>query len=746
MPPLPGLKTRPRILPRTLFAWPDCGILAFQGIIDPNGVMSHLRPIIPIVVGLCLAGLCCVAAASAADNTSPRWLQQSIARSEQALVQRHGEAQRPRIERGLGQVGPFWRDSDGDASAFEAFVQANFAGDPATLDALFSRFQRRLEVLDGSMVELTYEFKLHTDLDRGPILPFDEVFSAYDPSAHVNDDLFNNRLAFVVLLNFPLTTLEQRLADGEKWSRRQWAEVRLAQRFSRRIPADVLLAASEAQSRAEIYINEYNIWMHHLLDGAGQRLFPAGMKLITHWNLRDEIKAQYSAGASALPRQRMIQRVMERIIDQSIPQVVINNPGVDWNPATNQVEKSAVDDSGFGFRVSGIGKSEFPKPDTRNPIPDAEPDTRYARLLAVFQAQRRIDPYSPNEPTLIARRFEGDRQMSEKRVRAMLEQVLTAPQFAQTAALIARRLDRPLEPFDIWYDGFRPRGSYTEAQLDEIVRKRYPTAEAFQADLPNILQKLDFSAQQAQFLQQNIQVQPSRGTGHAMGGAMRGQKARLRTRVEKDGMNYKGFNIAMHEMGHNIEQTFSLNRVDYTLLAGVPNNAFTEALAMASQGHDLEVLGLSNPDAKSQALMALSDYWQTAEIAGVALVDMAVWHWMYDHPDATPAQLKAATLVIAKETWNRYFAPAFGQKDVTLLAVYSHMIRDVLYLPDYPIGHLIQCQVERKLRKISGFGAEFERMARFGNLTPDLWMKNATGTPVGAEAMLEAAEEALKAL
>jgi len=65
---------------------------------------------------------------------------------------------------------------------------------------------------------------------------------------------------------------------------------------------------------------------------------------------------------------------------------------------------------------------------------------------------------------------------------------------------------------------------------------------------------------------------------------MRSEKAHLRTRVEKMGMNYKGYNIAVHEMGHNVEQTFSLNDNDYTLLQGVPNTAFTEALAFVFQG------------------------------------------------------------------------------------------------------------------------------------------------------------------
>ena len=179
----------------------------------------------------------------------------------------------------------------------------------------------------------------------------------------------------------------------------------------------------------------------------------------------------------------------------------------------------------------------------------------------------------------------------------MLEQVVTSPQVAQIAKLIESRLGRPLEPFDVWYNGFRPGSKYTEAQLDEIVAKRYPTADAYKRDIPNLLMKLGFSSERAQYVANNIIVDPARGSGHAMGAEMRTEKAHLRTRVEKTGMNYKGFNIAVHEMGHNVEQTFSLNDVDHTLLAGVPNTAFTEALAFVFQGHDLELIGLQSPDA-----------------------------------------------------------------------------------------------------------------------------------------------------
>jgi hypothetical protein len=42
----------------------------------------------------------------------------------------------------------------------------------------------------------------------------------------------------------------------------------------------------------------------------------------------------------------MIQRVMEHIVEQTIPAVVINNPEVDWNPFANVVTAAAVDRDG----------------------------------------------------------------------------------------------------------------------------------------------------------------------------------------------------------------------------------------------------------------------------------------------------------------------------------------------------------------------------------------------------------------
>ena len=658
------------------------------------------------------------------------WIKESQQKLEKVLLEKYGEAQRARIQTGLSQIAEFWRTEDGDANSFEEFATANFAGNQKDIDELFNRYQYLLEQLDGHMNEITMEFRRQADLDIGPLLPVDDMFGGYDPSAHINDDFFSNKIAFTVLLNFPLTTLDQRLTEGEKWTPRQWAEARLAQRFSKRIPADANLAIAKATADADAYIAQYNIWMHHIINDKGVRLFPPKMRLLSHWNLRDEIKANYGNDKDGLEKQKTIQKIMERIVTQTIPAVVVNNPAVDWNPYTNEVTPAAVNDAGV----------EVPK-SVKN---DAEPNTRYAMWLNTFLASKKIDEYSPTAPTHIARRFDENREIPEPRVQKMLTDILSSPLIGNIAKIIESRLGRPLEPFDVYYKGFRAKSQYSEPELDKIVAKKYPTADAYKSDMPNMLVKLGFTKERAEYLASNILVEPARGSGHAAGPYMRTAKARLRTRVEKDGMNYKGYNIAVHEMGHNVEQVFSLMKNEYSLLQGVPNTAFTEALAFVFQGHDLDLLGLSLPDKQSEALHAIQTLWDAYEISGVALVDMETWHWMYDHPDATPAQLKEAVVNISKDVWNKYYAPVFKIQDVVILGVYSHLIHSLLYIPDYPIGYMISFQVEGQMKKAGNIGSEFERMTTVGSIAPDLWMKKATGLPVGPAALLQAAKEALE--
>ena len=164
----------------------------------PHRSLIGILPFILPLLAVSLAG---------AQTASPSWMKGSIAKLETELIDKYGEGQRARLQRGMRQVKKFWRQEDGGADVFEEFVRLNFAGDQATIDEMFNRFELLLEQLDGHMNEIKIEFQRHTDLDLGRILPFDQIFAGYDPKAHIIDDFFKNKLAFTVLLNFPMTTL-----------------------------------------------------------------------------------------------------------------------------------------------------------------------------------------------------------------------------------------------------------------------------------------------------------------------------------------------------------------------------------------------------------------------------------------------------------------------------------------------------------------------------------------------------------
>jgi len=668
-----------------------------------------------------------------------------IAPARTALMQKH-PGEKARVERGLAQVQALWRSDDGDAAALKDFAVAHFVvGDD--VERLFRRLKRALEQVDGHLLEIGRELRAPVELDVPaftPAAPVDDLLAGWDAGAHVLDDLFTQKIAFVALLNFPRSTLDERLV--RPMSRRDWAVARLTGRFSRRVPADVTAGIARSSAAADRYIAGYNLWMHHILGPGGERAFPKDKRLISHWNLRDELKAQYAQGADGTARQRTIVKLMERIVEQRIPMSVVDAPWVDYDPFTNRVT-SAPPETREKAAPSTAPPSSSPEIDA--------PTNRYQQLLAQFHAARAADPYSPTEKTAIDRAFNVGREIPEARVERLFLDVLESPLVPKVAREIERRLGRTLEPQDLWYDGFKARAALDEATLDALTRQKYPDAAAFQRDLPRILKGLGFTDATAAFLADHIVVDPARGAGHAMQAARRGDKPHLRTRIEPGGMDYKGYNIAIHELGHNVEQVFSLYRVDSTLLAGVPNNAFTEAIAFVFQARDLELLGVSSATAKHAAAKheaVLADFWATWEIAGVALVDVAVWHWLYAHPQATPAELRDATVRIAGDIWKKHYAPILGGVDdkwqaTPLLAIYSHMVAYPLYLADYPLGHLIALQIEEQIHKATTqgqtLGAEIERMCVVGAIAPDAWMQQAAGAPVSAQPLLRATEKAL---
>ena len=621
-----------------------------------------------------------------------------------------------RMQRGIDQCAALWRAEDGTQADFEAFVKQWLATTPQAREALLEKISRALEIFRTQQNQLTIELGRPTVLAEGEPGEIDYLLTSYDAYAHFSDDLFANKVAFITILNFPHYTLEEKNALGPSWDRLEWAYARLGDVFTERIPAQVSQALTDARSAAEAYVDKYNIEMGHLLTPEGMRIFPADMSLLSHWNLRDELKSNYADVPYANAKQEMIYKVMERIVTQEIPAGVVNNPAYDWMPYDNTVFQD-------GKEVS---------------LP-SEGDVRYGHILSQFHAYQELDRWCPSMPTAIARNFEGSIEMSDKEVEDLFIRFISAPQVAQVGALIRERLGRELRPYDIWYDGFKSRSTIPEDKLTAETRRRYPDAEAFHRDMPRMLRNLGFGAAEAGFLADHIVVEGARGSGHAWECMGRTEPARLRTRIGAAGMDYKGYNIAVHEFGHNVEQVTDLYHIDYYPLAGVPNSATTEAMAFLFQARDLQLLGYGRQKMDDNATLDI--FWGMYEIMGVSLVDMYTWRWLYAHPDATAAGLRDAVLSIAREVWNKYYEPVLGTHDSPLLAIYSHMLDYPMYLPNYPIGHIIHYQLEEHLAQCgsdAAFATELQRIYKQGRLTPQCWMQGAVGAPISVEPILSA--------
>jgi len=636
------------------------------------------------------------------------------------VVAEQPAADRQLLEKGVRHAASLWREEDGTAREFTDFISVNYISDPAKRRAVFSKISNYMESLAGNMNEITLDLKKILDEAAGEIDEVDRMFGNYSVGSHLQSDFYENKIAFVVALNFPYYTLAEKDELGGGWSREQWAMARLGDQFVSRVPAELEQAANTALGNAEMYIADYNIYMGKLRTDDGRQLFPADMVLLSHWNLRDEIKSNYADRENGNEKQEMVYKVMERIIRQEIPGVVINSPDYEWAPFTN--------------KVTGDGAAAEPK---------AEPDTRYSHVISIFNAWKAIDPYNPGMNTAILRSFSGGMEISEEDAEALFNEYLSSPQLKQLAGIIRDRLGRDLRPYDIWYDGFKSRSSIPESMLTAKTSALYPDPAAFRAGMPALLVKLGWSPERAKYLADKIVVDPARGSGHAWGAAMKGSVSHLRTRVSDKGMDYKGYNIAVHEFGHNVEQTISLYDVDFYTLSGVPNTAFTEATAFLFQDRDLMLLGINDENPEKEKLQTLDAAWSLMEIMGVSLVEMGVWNWLYENPEATPAQLRDKTVAIATEVWNKYFAPVLGVSDSPLLAIYSHMINTPLYLPNYAYGQIIQFQIEEHL-KGKDFSDEVDRMYSLGRLTPQHWMSQATGTKISSRPLLRALDEALK--
>ena len=641
----------------------------------------------------------------------------------------HPNADTALISRGVKQVADLWNENDGTELDFQTFVSNLYVGTPEERQMLYDRLVHIIEQCNQSTDNLNNLLQAPTTLvGNGEPTSVDWIISGYNPMAHFKEDMFANKIAHICILNFPYYSLEEKNNLGKRWNRQEWAYARLGDIFHSRVPGNIAAAYSQTLSKAENYIASYNIMMHCIRNERGEQLWKEPMALLSHWNLRDELKSNYANNSNAHEKQEMIYQVMLRIIRQEIPECIINNDQLLWCPTNNFV--SGNPDSNVQLKVDV----------------SREPDTRYQQIINIFHALQAVDVHRTDAPSHVLRTFNEDLEIPIEEVESLFIQLIQSNEIKEVANIIHKRLGRDLRPYDIWYDGFKSRSSISEDHLTTLTQQRYPNATAFQHDIPRMLMELGFTPEKAKEVASHIVVEAARGSGHARPCLGRKQPARLRTRIGTKGMDYKGYNIAVHEFGHNVEEVISLYDIDYYSLAGIPNTGFTEASAFLFQERDLQLLyNTAQSQHHSEELFDL--LWGMYEIMGVSLVDMRMWQWLYAHPKTTAAELREAVLTIATEIWNEYYAPILGEKDSPLLGIYSHMVGYALYLPAYPIGNIVQYQLEEHLAKCktsTEWAKEYTRIYQQGRLTPDVWMRGAVGQPISIQPILKAVRKQLR--
>ena len=681
--------------------------------------------------GLILVGIMSLLMACQHQANTHMIKEESIQQALTTLTQIHPNADLSLVERGVRQVATLWQEADGTETDFVELVNAHYAATAEEKKVLYDRLSHILEQCGQSADLLNNTLQEPTTLvGKGEPSTVDWIISGYSPMAHFTEDMFANKIAHICVLNFPHYTLEEKNTLGQEWTRQEWAYARMGEVFNTRIPGSIYAHSAQAMSEAENYIAGYNIMMHCLRNEQGEQLWQEPMALLSHWNLRDELKSNYAVGDEAMRRegkekQEMIYQVMLRIIRQDIPACVVNNAEYLWKPYSNEVKE-----------VEGSGVQEF----------RSSGDERYQKILDIFHAMQQIDTYRKDAPSHVLRTFNEDLEIPKAEIEALFLQLIQSDEIKAVAQIIRERLGRELRPYDIWYDGFKSRSTLSEDKLTAQTQSRYPTALAFEKDMPRMLMDLGFDKDKANEIASHIVVEAARGSGHARPCVGRNQPARLRTRISDKGMDYKGYNIAVHEFGHNVEEVISLYDIDYYTLAGIPNTGFTEASAFLFQGRDLQLLGYKAKGEEAKGEEVLDMIWGMYEIMGVSLVDMAMWEWLYTNPKASAAQLREAVIAIAGDIWNKYYAPLLGEPDCPLLGIYSHMVGYALYLPAYPIGNIVQFQLEEHLatyKTPAEFAQEYSRIYQQGKLTPDAWMRGAVGEAMSIEPILNAVRKAL---
>lgn len=118
------------------------------------------------------------------------------------------------LQRGVTQAAALWQAEDGLSEDFATFVKANYAASPEARRELFDKLSKAYEVLLGTQNQVAIELSLPTILAGPEPANIDYIMSAFNPFSHLWNDLYENKVAFITILNFPNFSLQEKTALG----------------------------------------------------------------------------------------------------------------------------------------------------------------------------------------------------------------------------------------------------------------------------------------------------------------------------------------------------------------------------------------------------------------------------------------------------------------------------------------------------------------------------------------------------
>ena len=632
----------------------------------------------------------------------------ALKKAQSLLVKKFGAKNKSDITRGMKYAALVWDWKKGGAPAFIEFCEKHYHAPGNTRSGLLKRIDEISHLIGGSFNVIAKTNRRGLDVADVELTPSEELLGAFAPGTHLLQDYRTFNIAALIQLNFGTDDLTP------PKTREAWAERRISGIGRVVIPAELLAESSTKSAEVDRFVTSFNIHLDKIEYRDASVKFPKDTIRVSHWGLRDFMTSQ-NGQENALAKQHAIRDLMRRVVDGEIPRAIIDNPKALWKQNGNKVVEGTKT---LASALTGA--------------------LRWEQFKKVYDVQRRIDPHT-RYGNIIDNKFKQEREISEEKVVKILTDVLSAPVAKDVAKFVEQRLGRKIEPHDLYFRSFQAGSKKDPLEFD--IRKRYPNAEVLTQAIPEILVRLGFKQERAEWIGKRIRVENSRSAGHAWGPGTDYDVALLRVRIDKDGINEEEFGTYMHELGHCVEQVLTAYEMDYKALWSVPNTAFTEGFAFTFQDKADFILGRKaalDPD-----ITKLQRFWEVFEITGPALTEIQLFHWLYKNPKATASDIHKQIRKIGDEIWAKYYARIFGKEGYGLMSVYSHILWCSFYLADYSMGYIIAYQV-RKYLASREFAPEMERMCALGCIYPENWMKAAVGEEISAKPLLTDVKAACK--